>query len=68
MLNSPRIWMDREIEAFGRSLPEGSLVLDAGAGKQAYRSKFAHCRYEAADFEKHLRLRPEGDSGRGRTL
>ncbi len=52
MLNSPRIWMDREIEAFGRSLPEGSLVLDAGAGKQAYRSKFAHCRYEAADFEK----------------
>ena len=52
MLNSPRIWMDREIEAFGKSLPEGSLVLDAGAGKQAYRGKFAHCRYEAADFEK----------------
>jgi len=52
MLNSPRIWMDREIESFGKSLPEGSLVLDAGAGKQAYRGKFAHCRYEAADFEK----------------
>ena len=51
-LNSSRVWLDREITAFARQLPEGARVLDAGAGKQPYRSRFAHCRYESADFEK----------------
>jgi SAM-dependent methyltransferase len=52
MLNSPRIWLDRELAAFGKSLPPNALVLDAGAGDQRYKSKVAHCRYEAADFEQ----------------
>lgn len=52
MINSPRLWLDREIAAFASSLTPGSRVLDAGAGKQAYRHHFAHCVYEAADFEK----------------
>jgi SAM-dependent methyltransferase len=41
----------RENAAFARSLDEGSRVLDAGAGDQPYRSLFAHCVYETADFE-----------------
>jgi SAM-dependent methyltransferase len=52
MLNSPRIWLDRELTAFGQSLAQNSLVLDAGSGDQRYKSKFAHCRYESSDFEK----------------
>lgn len=52
MRNSTRTWLSRENRAFGKSLPPGSLVLDAGAGEQPYRSYFAHCAYEAADFEK----------------
>lgn len=52
MLNSPRIWLDRELTAFGQSLAQNSLVLDAGSGDQRYKSRFAHCRYESSDFEK----------------
>src|ERR1041385_8418377 len=52
MLNSPRIWLDRELTAFGKSIAPNALVLDAGSGKQQYKPKFAHCRYESADFEK----------------
>ncbi|WP_370906495.1 SAM-dependent methyltransferase (plasmid) [Ensifer sp. WSM1721] len=52
MINSSREWLLRENSAFARSLPAGSLVLDAGAGSQPYRHLFDHCRYEAADFEK----------------
>ena len=51
-LNPSRVWLDREIAAFAARLPEGALVLDAGAGKQPYRNYFAHCRYETADFER----------------
>lgn len=52
MLNSPRVWLGRELSAFGASLPSEALVLDAGSGDQRYKSHFAHCRYEAADFEQ----------------
>lgn len=52
MRNSSRTWLGREVEAFAASLPSGSIVLDAGAGDQPYRRFFAHCTYEAADFEK----------------
>lgn len=52
MRNAPRVWLDRELTAFGATLPSGAVVLDAGAGNQKYKPKFAHCNYEAADFEK----------------
>lgn len=51
-LNASRVWLDRELEAFGKSLPPGCLVLDAGAGSQKYASKFSQQRYETADFEQ----------------
>jgi ubiquinone/menaquinone biosynthesis C-methylase UbiE len=51
-LNASRVWLDRELTAFGESLPEGCLVLDAGAGSQAYAPKFSKQRYESADFEQ----------------
>jgi len=51
-LNSSRVYLERENEAFARQLAPDSLVLDAGAGIQPYRALFGHCRYEAADFEK----------------
>jgi SAM-dependent methyltransferase len=50
--NSSRSYLARENEAFALTVAPGSLVLDAGAGDQPYRSLFDHCRYEAADFEK----------------
>lgn len=52
MLNAPRVWLKRELEAFAAGLPPGSIVLDAGAGHQPYREIFSHCQYETADFEK----------------
>jgi len=51
-MNPSRIWLDREVEAFAKSLPPNSVVLDAGAGRQVYRSKFAGMVYESADFER----------------
>lgn len=52
MRNSSRTWLDRENIAFAATVPTNALVLDAGAGPQPYRKHFAHCTYEAADFEK----------------
>jgi SAM-dependent methyltransferase len=49
--NPSRIWLEREMAAFAARIPQGALVLDAGAGHQPYRHHFAHCQYEAADFE-----------------
>jgi SAM-dependent methyltransferase len=46
------LWLERENAAFAATIPEGSRVLDAGAGEQPYRPLFAHCRYESADFQK----------------
>ncbi len=65
-MNSSRIWLGRHNEEFAKSLPMGSIVLDAGAGNQPYRHLFGHCIYEAADFEMvdkgicevHLCMRP----------
>ncbi|MGW9950543.1 SAM-dependent methyltransferase [Rhizobium leguminosarum] len=51
VMNSSRIWLGRHNEEFAKSLPAGSIVLDAGAGSQPYRHLFGHCIYEAADFE-----------------
>jgi SAM-dependent methyltransferase len=51
-MNSSRIWLQRELEAFANSLKPDSLILDAGAGDQIYRPVFSTHRYEAADFEK----------------
>jgi SAM-dependent methyltransferase len=51
-MNSSRIWLQRELEAFAESLNPNSLVLDAGAGDQIYRAVFVRHRYQAADFEK----------------
>ncbi len=39
-------WIARQAEL----LPEGSRVLDAGAGSCPYRACFAHCEYKAQDF------------------
>src|SRR5687768_9225332 len=52
MRNSSRVCLHRENEAFSKTVPEGAMVLDAGAGNQPYRQLFMHCTYEAADFEK----------------
>ncbi len=50
--NSSRYRLLQENEAFAALVPEGSLVLDAGAGDAPYRHLFQHARYESADFEK----------------
>lgn len=42
--------IEREVEAFSRSLPDGSRVLDAGAGEGRYRDWFRHCRYSGVDL------------------
>jgi SAM-dependent methyltransferase len=52
MRNSSRTWLAREMAAFAKTVPEGSVVLDAGAGSQSYRPLFGHCRYESADFQQ----------------
>jgi SAM-dependent methyltransferase len=41
---------DAWITALAAKLPQGSWVLDAGAGASKYRPLFAHCRYETQDF------------------
>jgi len=41
---------DQWIYKHAASLPEGSRVLDAGAGASKYRPYFKHCRYETQDF------------------
>ncbi len=52
MQSSPRFWLAQELDAFGRGLPAGTKVLDAGSGDQRYQRFFAHCSYESADFEQ----------------
>ncbi|BBB32367.1 conserved hypothetical protein [Thermotomaculum hydrothermale] len=41
--------VEKEIERFAKSIPEGSLVLDAGAGEGKYREYFSHCRVIGVD-------------------
>lgn len=51
-MNSSRIHLYRENQAFARTVEPGAYVLDAGAGSAPYRELFDHARYETADFEK----------------
>jgi len=48
--NSSRKRLFLENKSFANAVPQGSLVLDAGAGDAPYRGLFAHARYESADF------------------
>jgi len=41
---------DDFIRRHAASLPQGSWVLDAGAGASKYRPLFSHCRYQTQDF------------------
>lgn len=50
--NSSRFRLRKENLKFAENIPNGSRVLDAGAGNQPYRTLVAHTRYEAADFEE----------------
>jgi SAM-dependent methyltransferase len=50
--NSSRYRLWQENAAFAAAVPEGALVLDAGAGDAPYKSLVQHARYESADFEK----------------
>lgn len=49
--NSSRTRLYRENEAFARTIPAGSMVLDAGAGSAPYKHLVSHANYESADFE-----------------
>jgi SAM-dependent methyltransferase len=49
--NSSRHRLLLENAAFAATIPDGALVLDAGAGEAPYRKLFEHTRYESADFE-----------------
>ncbi len=50
--NSSRYRLWQENSAFANSVPDGALILDAGAGDAPYKNLFQHARYESADFEK----------------
>lgn len=50
--NSSRVRLLSENENFAKMIPKGSLVLDAGAGNQIYKSLLKHTQYESADFEQ----------------
>jgi SAM-dependent methyltransferase len=59
-LDPSRVWLDREVLAFARGFSTGSIILDAGSGDQRYKDHFAHCTYEAADFEMVGKTYPAG--------
>ena len=42
--------IEDRVAEFGRSLPAGTRVLDAGAGECRYAHEFVHCRYVAVDL------------------
>ena len=48
--NSSRFYLNAFVQRAARSVPSGSLVLDAGVGDGLYRHHFADHRYESADF------------------
>jgi SAM-dependent methyltransferase len=50
--NSSRYRLWQANADFAASVPNGALVLDAGAGISPYRSLFQHARYESADFQQ----------------
>ena len=50
--NPSRVRLHEVNAAFAASVPDGSYVLDAGAGEAPCRPLFAHANYETADFEQ----------------
>jgi SAM-dependent methyltransferase len=50
--NSSRDYLLEFARVAAGSVPEGALVLDAGAGSSPYAELFAHARYESADFQQ----------------
>ena len=50
--NSSRARLAELHEQWSRTVAEGALVLDAGAGTAPYAGYYAHARYETLDFEK----------------
>ena len=48
--NSSRKYLHDFVREAAASLPEGALVLDAGAGDCPYKHLFSEARYESADF------------------
>lgn len=50
--NSSRVRLYWENQSFARSIPPGSMVLDAGAGSAPYKHLVSHATYESADFQK----------------
>jgi len=50
--NPSRVRLAQFIETQARAIPDGALVLDAGAGEHTYASMFDHTDYESADFEQ----------------
>jgi SAM-dependent methyltransferase len=45
-----RWYVTRFVENVANSLPEGSAILDAGAGESVYKKYFPHCDYKAIDL------------------
>ncbi len=51
-INPSRVRLREVNSEFAASIPDGAVVLDAGAGKAPYRDLFKHAQYETADFEQ----------------
>jgi SAM-dependent methyltransferase len=51
-INSSRVHLANYNTEFAALVPQGALLLDAGAGRSPYKELFAHARYESADFEQ----------------
>ena len=49
-VNSSRVYLERFVHAAAASVPDGSLVLDAGAGNCQYRTLFAGKHYQSTDL------------------
>ncbi|MHC4805510.1 MAG: hypothetical protein ACYTBX_04500 [Planctomycetota bacterium] len=50
IINSSRNYLDDFAKEAALSVPEGALVLDAGAGHCPYKHHFSDATYESADF------------------
>lgn len=50
LINTSRKYLNDFAKEAAESVPEGSLVLDAGAGPCPYKHYFTHVTYESADF------------------
>ncbi len=56
---------DEWVEAVARSMPNGTKILDVGAGSCPYRHLFQHCEYRTHDFAKLERNDLSGGVGYG---